>query len=70
MKDPHRTNYYNHYFLLHPFTYQPLATKQYRLGLFDSEVLQEVAADEDTPGLDETGIVRAILLRSKESVDV
>lgn len=69
MKDPHRTNYYNHYFLLHPFTDQCLATKQYWLGLFDSEGLEVVAADVDTPGLDETGIVTAILLRSKESDD-
>ncbi|MEV6559413.1 methyltransferase domain-containing protein [Nocardia sp. NPDC051756] len=67
MRDPHRTNYYNHYFLLHPFTDQRLAPKQYWADLYDSAGLEVVVDDVDTPGLDETGIVTAMLLRAKEN---
>ncbi|MFI7000149.1 methyltransferase domain-containing protein [Nocardia sp. NPDC050175] len=69
MRDPHRTNYYNHYFLLHPFTDQRLAPKQYWTDLYESEGLEVVVDDVDTPGLDETGIVTAMLLRSKGTHD-
>jgi 2-ketoarginine methyltransferase len=69
MRDPHCANYYNHYFLLHPFTDQRLAPKRYWLDLFASEGLEVVVEDVDTPGLDETGIVTAILLRGKDAGD-
>ncbi|MFI9504587.1 methyltransferase [Nocardia sp. NPDC052566] len=65
MTDRHCTNYYNHYFLLHPFTDQRLAPKQYWIDLYESEGLEVVVSDADTPGLDETGIVTAMLVRAK-----
>ncbi|WP_067651206.1 methyltransferase [Nocardia harenae] len=69
MRDPHRTNYYNHYFLLHPFTDQRLATKEYWTDLYGSAGLTVIDADADTPGLDETGIVTATLLRRSGTGD-
>ncbi|WP_169813829.1 methyltransferase domain-containing protein [Nocardia pseudobrasiliensis] len=69
MRDPHCVNYYNHYFLLHPFTDQRLRPKQYWVDLFDSAGLEIVVEDVDTPGLDETGIVTALLVRAKDAVD-
>lgn len=67
MRDAHCENYYNHYFLLHPFTDQRLAPQRYWLDLYASVGLEVVVEDRDTPGLDETGIVTATLLRAKGS---
>lgn len=63
MSQPLAQNYYNSYFLLHPFTSQRLETRQWWDELFASCGLETVAFDTTDPSMDSTEIAIGWLLR-------
>lgn len=63
MKHPLARNYYNSYFLLHPFTSQRLETRAWWESLFAECGLEIVAAATTDPAMDSTGFEVGWLLR-------
>lgn len=63
MGQPLAQNYYNAYFLMHPFTSQRLESREWWGKLYADCGLQVVAVDTTDPSMDSTGIEIGWLLR-------
>lgn len=63
MRHPLAQNYYNAYFLMHPFTSQRLESKDWWEKLFVNCGLRVVAAGQTDPAMDSTGFEIGWLLR-------